>query len=130
MEHRLSVGEQKTLLLYARDVYSKEKLLIAPNEIYLFFCDEDQFWADWFIRTTPKGYFNLLASIKGLRVRKVNCFCLCGAYNESDAGAFAIGMHHELTMQQAGTLSFFANDTAGYYHNNKGSVTVHIERIR
>lgn len=129
MEHRLSVGEQKTLLLCAKDEYSKEKLLIAPNEIYLFFCDEDQSWTDWFIKTTPKGYFNLLASIKGLRLRKTKCFCLCGAYNQSDAGAFAIGMRNEVIMTEAGNLSFFANDTAGYYNNNKGSIKVNIERI-
>ncbi len=130
MEHRLSVGEQKTLLLCAKDVYSKEKLLVSPNEVYLFSCDEDQSWADWFIKTTPKGFFNPLASIQGLRVKKVKCFCLCGAYNQSDEGAFAIGMHNEVTMQEAGNLSFFANDTAGYYHNNKGSIKVTIERIQ
>ncbi len=130
MEHRLSVGEQKTLLLCAKDEYSKEKLLINPNEIYLFFCDEEQTWADWFIKTTPKGFFNVLASIQGLRVKKVKCFCLCGAYNQSDVAAFAIGMRNEVTMQEAGNLSFFANDTAGYYHNNKGSIKVNIERIR
>jgi len=130
MEHRLSVGEQKTLILCAKDIYSGEKLLINPNEVYLFFCNEDQTWTDWFIRTTAKGYFNLLASIKGLRLKHVKCFCLCGAYNQSDAGAFAIGMHNEVTMREAGNLSFFANDTAGYYHNNKGSIKVTIERIQ
>lgn len=130
MEHRLSVGEQKTLLLCAKDVYSKEKLLINPNEIYLFFCDEEQSWADWFIKTTPNGFFNILASIQGLRVKKAKCFCLCAAYNQSDAGAFAIGMRNEVTMQETGNLSFFANDTAGYYHNNKGSINLNIERIR
>lgn len=130
MEHRLSVGEQKTLALCAKDVYSKETLLINANEVYLFFCDEDQSWTDWFIKTTPKGYFNLLASIKGLRLRKAKCFCLCGAYNQSDAGAFAIGMHNEVIMQEAGKLSFFANDTAGYYDNNKGSINLNVQRIR
>lgn len=130
MEHRLSIGEEKTLLLSAKDIYSKETLAVSPGERYLFFCDEDQSWADWFIKTTPKGFFNLLASIQGLRVKNVKCFCLCGAYNQSDAGAFAIGMRREATIQEAGSLSFFANDTAGYYHNNKGSIKVNIVRIQ
>jgi hypothetical protein len=130
MEHRLSVGEQKTLLLCAKQVYSQETLVVNPDETYLFFCDDDQSWTDWFIKTTPKGFFNILASIQGLRLKKIKCFCLCGAYNQSDAGAFAIGMRREVTMQEAGNLSFFANDTPGYYENNKGSINVNIERVR
>ena len=119
-----------TIPLNARDIYSPDKLLINKDENYLFFCNNDQFWMDWFIKTSPNGFYNLLASIHGLRIKSAKCFCLCGAYNNSDNGAFAIGIRKEVKIIESGTLSFFANDSSKYYKNNKGTIELNINRIQ
>jgi len=94
-------------------------------------CEPGQKWRDWFISTTPDGFYNIIASLAGLRVPHVKCFCLCGGFNEDVATAFAIGSSKifDITVPD-GELSFFPNDAKGAYKNNKGSITINIKRLQ
>ncbi len=129
MIYRLQVGEHRTLIINARDVYSSEQIAVEKDEKFELVCAGKQRWKDWFISSGPDGYFNFFAGLWGLRVKPVKCFCLCGAYNKQDRGAFPVGSYCALTTAQPGNLSFFANDSKGFYFNNKGKVKLEVKRI-
>lgn len=130
MTHELNKGDTIKIRVKAGDAYSPDQLKIAVGEAYRVWCDKGQWWVDLFIPSTPMGYYNPVANMFGQRVKGVKCLCLCGAYNNSDVGAFAIGTNHEFTIEQDTTLSFFANDVPGYEWNNLGSIVVNIERVK
>ena len=130
MVHRIHIDETLHIRVKAREFYSTEKINVVAGEEYRFSCDPEECWVDSIIPASPDGAFNLLALIAGMRVKHTKCFCLCGAYNDQEDGVFAIGANNQLPMTKTGTLSFFANDTKGYYNNNKGVITVHVTRIK
>lgn len=118
-----------TATINANQKYSSFKLPVSAGETYEFHCDGKQRWIDWFIKSSPRGFWNPLAKLAGLRVKKANCLCLCGCYNDQDYHAFPIGTGNVVTIAHSGFLSFFANDSAAHYRNNKGSVTLEIRRL-
>ena len=128
--HRLErVGESIELTVWASEENSSEQLSVKEKEIYQFSCDKGQCWKDWFIPSGPNGFLNPLAILAGLRVKSAKCFCLCGVYDKQDRTAFRIGSAHNVRVEKDGTVSFFANDTRGYYDNNKGCVRLLIQRL-
>ncbi|WP_428331622.1 DUF2235 domain-containing protein [Mucilaginibacter sp.] len=127
--HRLLPGEELVMAVPATTAYSFEGLSVLAGETYVFTCDGSQRWNDSWISTSPKGYFNPLASLFGMRVKGQACFCLCGTYECRDELAFGIGTGAQQVTSSAGILSFFANDTQGFYFNNKGQVNLSIKRI-
>lgn len=129
MNIRLQPGTNKPLTIIASEKYSTDKVEVKRGERYHITADSKQRWTDWFIRTTPDGFFNILASLAGLRVKGVKCFSLCGAINEDDTTAFAIGSDKVFSIDKDGLLSFFANDAAKHYGNNKGSIEINIKRV-
>ena len=70
------------------------------------------------------------AWIAGLRLKDTKCFCLCGAYNDSDKEAFTIGSGKTISITHGGMLSFFANDVPAHSNNNKGSVELEVLRVK
>ncbi len=132
MLHKLQINSfnRITITIQANEQYSSHKIEVEKNEVYQFVCDKHQRWKDWFICSSPEGFFNLFAWLAGLRVKGVKCFCLCGTYNDQDQKAFSIGINKIETIKENGTLSFFANDTNGFYYNNHGSVKLQITRLK
>ena len=128
MTHALNIAEKAILTIQAADKYSGETLSVKKEEQYTFAVAADQKWNDWYVRASADGYFNFLASLFGQRVKGIKCFCLCGVYDQNDATAFAIGSSKTIIAGQDGTLSFFANDSRGFYFNNKGSIQLSVTR--
>lgn len=126
--HQLEEGENIELEIVAREKWSSNRLSTQEGQKYRIWCDNNQFWTDSLIKTTPKGFFNILSYIVGQRVKGVKCFCLCGAYNQNENTGFAIGDLHEFDAT-TGELYFFANDTQWAYANNKGSIKINIIRL-
>lgn len=128
--HTIGIGEQLTLEIDAGDRYSMQRIAVKPSEAYLILCDAGQHWIDLIIPSSPDGYTNYLARLFGLRVKGAKCFCLCGAWNESDERAFDIGTKtaYVAVASKEGTLSFFANDVWGYEWNNWGSIEIKVKR--
>lgn len=112
----------------AEEPYSSQQIAVFKGETYIFSCDSRQRWTDWKIKTTPNGFFNPFAWLLGLRVKKAKCFCLCACYGNNDNTGFAIGNYRKVDIEQDGVLSFFANDTNGYYQNNHGAITLNVRR--
>jgi hypothetical protein len=108
--------------------FSGFKLPVAAGQVIEFACDKSQRWKDLIFKSSPEGFFNPLAWIAGLRVRGVKCLALCGCYNDDVNTAFKIGTGCRIEVQQDGYLSFFANDTDGYYYNNYGAVELEIRK--
>jgi hypothetical protein len=130
--HLLKVGEFKQLDIDAWEEYSSNRITITEGEIYHVWCDDKQYWKDSILPSaTPSGFFNALALIAGMRVKKTKCFCLCGAYNEKDSTGFSIGIDKTfITHNGYDELSFFPNDTKNFYKNNQGSITINIMRLK
>lgn len=129
-EHIVPVGQTITLTIYADQEYSVQEVAVNTNEQYEFSVDPADRWKDSKIPSSARGFFNIFAWIAGLRVKGVKCFCLCACIGKDDTTAFPIGLGATKTFKgDGGMLSFFANDTRGYYHNNHGSVQLKIKRI-
>ena len=130
MVHKIGVNKTESLPIDPREMYSTHKVQVKKGERYLVQCDLDQRWKDWYVSTTVEGFFNPLASLLGLRVKKANCFCLCGAYNDSEEKLFRIGASRIITVTEDGTMCFFANDNLSKvaYSNNRGGITIQVTR--
>lgn len=129
--NKVGVGESVLLTIHAKHLYSSERIRVEAGETYHISCEPNQKWKDWFWRSSPKGFFNPLAILAGLRLKRTPCFCLCGAYNENEKHLFAIGLDAQTTVPVGQTsLSFFANDAAEYYDNNSGSIKIVVRRVR
>lgn len=128
--HRLTIEEKVSIRVYARDRFSKERIVVEKGEEYNFYADPNQRWYDMGWCSSPEGYNNVLANLFGKRLNNVNCFCLCAAYNLSDTDAFAIGSTCTKPVDRSGQLSFFANDTWWAYLNNFGSIIVIVTRSK
>src|SRR5687768_16204758 len=103
--HTMQIGDELLLTICAKDKFSFDKIAVISGQVFEFTCDRKQRWKDWYINSGPDGFFNLPAWLIGLRVKGVKCFCLCGAYNDQDKGAFAIGSQKLVHVRKAGTLS-------------------------
>src|SRR5438067_1289894 len=129
MTYQLSPSESATVLVDSAACYSADELAVTAGEQYEFSCDPGEPWNDWWVKPNADGYSNPLASLWGQRLRGAKCFCLCGAYDEDDRTAFAIGSRLQLTAAQSGKIRFFANDARHFYFNNKGALHLTIKRI-
>lgn len=130
-EHSLSPGETRSLIIWASDYYSRNKLVIEPGQTYHFAVSPADWWVDMVVVTNAKGYNNHLIDWRKLRIRVpgAKCFALCAAMNENDATAFVVGTETRTTFPENGILSFFANDVKGYYGNNWGKITLEVLRL-
>ncbi len=129
MENSIHTGDSQELSIKAKELFSTDRIKVKAGQSYEVTCGKEQRWTDWFIPSDAEGYINPLALLIGMRVPKTNCFCLCVAYNDSLPGAFAIGFKNKVRVKEDGNISFFANDSEGYYKNNKGSVKITVTRI-
>lgn len=128
--HKIAIGETQQLPVYAREKYSRNCLQVQTGEQYHIWCDNGQRWIDLFIPATPAGYHNPVANLAGQRLKGAKCFCLCGAYNNEDKNAFAIGSDATVVITEDGILSFFANDVPGFDWNNWGKIMVRVSRLK
>lgn len=128
--HQLAIGTSKDLVVIAACIFSSERIRINAGEEYEITCDNRQRWKDLFLTSGPLGIFNPFAFLAGLRLKGTKCFCLCGAYNESENDLFEIGTHRVIKIPEGKTsLSFFPNDAIKHYGNNKGSVIINVKRL-
>ena len=126
----MKTGEVITVSIEADMLFSAFTLQVSDGDTYEFYSDKNQRWKDWFISSSPDGFFNLFAWMAGLRVKGVKCFCLCGCYNNDISTAFAIGSYRKNDVKTNGHLSFFANDAPKHYNNNEGAIEMTITAIK
>lgn len=127
----MKIGDQISVIVNAKELYSSEpKISVNIGESYEIKVEKNQCWKDWFVNTSPDGFFNPLLFLSGRRVKGVKCFCLCGTINANEEHHFKIGSGtHEFIIEHNGTLLFFPNDSINHYNNNSGSISLEIKRI-
>lgn len=131
-ESTLVIGDALEIKVCAKEKFSAHPaIFVNKGECYAFKTLPNQRWKDWFIKTTPKGFFNFLLLFSGRRVKKVKCFALCGTIQKNEEHHFYIGNTNvEHTVPISGDLYFFANDYIKAYGNNKGAISVNVKRLK
>lgn len=131
-QHSLEPTDVIMLEILAVETFSSQSLLVTAHQKYRIWSDVTQRWYDGYVlSSSPNGFFNIMASIIGKRVKNTPCFCLCGAYDRNDNTGFAIGSNKEFEVpENVSELYFFPNDSKGFYWNNRGSIKIGIERLK
>jgi hypothetical protein len=92
-------------------------------------------WWDFYVRTGPAGYrgrvFEWLGLTKRLRCPEARPFALIGAIDADPATQFVIGngLSTPWSPPRSGELTCYANDLAGWYWNNWGSIELQVEIV-
>ena len=88
-------------------------------------------WWDKQFRAGPEGYaapwYLRIVSFL-LRCRRARWFEFTGEIDKGKGQTFPIGTRDKVTMPATGRLYLYANDVKGFYGNNRGELTVAIER--
>lgn len=132
MIYQIKPNQEVKLTIYARDFYSRNCIELESNKIYQIISIGEKYWWDWFIPCSASGYskyFNPLVILIGLRLKHVNCFCLCGVFDKNEKTKFKIGKSKELCTNKNKILYFFANDHKKAYWNNWGKIEISIKNI-
>ena len=74
MEYTIAANQMIEITVYAKDFYSRHSLIINPGETYRITCKKSQYWWDWFVPSSPSGYYNPLASWAGLKSKNCQMF--------------------------------------------------------
>ncbi len=113
--------------ILARKPWNETELDVLPGETYLFTAEGE--WTDWLFKTDANGYANYYMNLYNRlkRVGDAKWFELIGSLDK--VNFYRIGKKNNITFQEAGKLSLFANDAPGFYWNNSGKIIVTIIRI-
>ena len=117
----------------ARDKWNHTGLVLDAGGIYRFVADGQ--WIDWYITYGPAGGDSgsnlFLRPVERFRRRpKDNWFALIGAVGEDESTTFLIGAGKpEFRAEHSGELTCYANDMSIAYVNNRGSVSLSVERL-
>jgi len=131
-DHHLTPGNNCSLTISSRDMFSSHRLIIVSGQTYHFAVSPTDLWFDMGCPTNANGFNNVFVRWFGktLRVKEAKCFALCGILNENKATAFVIGTELRKTFSEGGVLSFFANDVEDYYGNNFGKIMLEVLRLK
>ncbi len=122
-----------TISICAKKKWSRTGFVLEAGCTYRFAAKGQ--WVDWTIVYGPDGGTSgsnfFLRLFEGFRRRpKDNWFALIGGVDEDDSTTFLIGASLPIfTAIRAGELACYANDVPFAYFNNKGSVSLTIERL-
>ena len=133
----LDIGDSAVFQVQARICANPTFLRVTKGTQYQFFVPPGQRWTDLFIGTDANGYANSPISciqdlFRGLKpLPEKNWFALAGAIDRPRNAPFLIGNdRNPIVMKADGQLILFANDAAGFYWNNFGSLLVAITRTK
>ena len=133
---KLTVGDSATVHVKAHLPVNRTRLRVSEGEQYQFFVPPCQSWTDFFITKNPDGYrrgpiWFLQELFRGFKpLPDKNWFALAGAIDCPTKLPFLIGCGiNAIPMKATGELVLFANDAAGFYWNNFGSLIVAITRL-
>lgn len=108
-------------------------LTVRRGEVYDFVVPGSPHWIDLIVYVDADGYSNAYMNLfaKNKRLHAARWFALCGMIGDDERSAFVIGKRLAgKPMDEAGELTFFANDGRHAYWNNFGLVSIIVTRIR
>jgi hypothetical protein len=127
----LELGQRASVAVAARPKWNATGVTLERDATYLLTAAGE--WFDWVMRTDPGGYRSnnrfLRMTEKARRVPSAPWFALIGAIDRDHATQFAVGRGREYQPPRTGELTCFANDVSLAYCNDRGSITLTIERI-
>jgi len=125
--NRLAVGESKTIVVEAIEFWNDATINVEAGEVYSITSTGE--WVDLDIETDADGFSDpILDNFSHLkRVPDANWFELIAAVDSNYF--YIVGGDAEITFEQGGSLSFFANDAEDFYDNNSGNISTVITRI-
>ena len=125
---KLSEGQSITIIINACDFWNDTDIEIEMGDVYLVEATGE--WKDIFKKTDADGYSSLYMNLwnKFKRSKDNKWFSLIGSLDKTNY--FLIGKNNELSFNQPGKLSCFANDVPGFYWNNSGTVSLEVTRIK
>lgn len=133
----LDVNDSAVVLVRARHPANFTPFQVEQGSDYEFYALPYQSWVDFFIPSSAAGYARgpvapVQELFRGLKpLPQVNWFALVGAIGRPTNHPFLIGDGRKLvTVAANGRLILFANDAAGFYWNNFGSLAVAITRVK
>lgn len=126
----LKVGERSTVSIASRSRWNDTGVPLQRGANYLLTATGE--WVDWKNRSGPDGYSsnNIVLRLAEWARREPSkpWFALIGALARDKSNQFLIGDRCEYQPATTGELTCFANDVALGYINNKGHVSLTIER--
>ena len=132
----LTVGDSAIIHVKARLSVNRTHLRVNQGTRYQFLVPPCQSWTDFFISINADGYrrgptWFVQELFRGFKpLPQKNWFALAGAIDRPTKFPFLIGCGtNAIPMDASGELVLFANDAAGFYWNNFGSIIVAITRL-
>ena len=118
--------------ILAKEKWNHTSLMLEQGVGYQFTAEGQ--WIDLNLVYGPDGGGSgsnfFLRLFERLRRRpKDNWFALIGATGEDESTTFLIGSSRQITAIQNGELTCYANDVLLAYFNNRGSISLTVERL-
>lgn len=125
--NRLAVDESKTFEVFAAERWNFTMLEVEAGETYRL--TSAGTWIDLNIETDANGFSDeILDAFSHLkRNTDAKWFELIASIDTTSQ--HIVGGEREVTFNESGTLSLFANDAEGFYGNNSGSINTTITRL-
>jgi hypothetical protein len=128
---QLAVNETHTLSITSEKDWVETGIRLAVGERYRLTAS-----GTWKDRNTPSGPAgnpnpSVIQKLFAFRLRHKGAryFALIGCIDRDLSHSFVIGDRVEFAVSHSGELFCFANDVPGFYGNNKGAVSVTVERL-
>ena len=127
----MEIDQKVTVNVAARRPWNDTGVVLERGHTYRFTATGE--WTDARNCSGPEGYpsnnvFLRLAEW-ARRDRSEPWFALIGAQGHDLSTRFAIGAGSEFQPRQTGELTCFANDVSFFYWNNRGKISLTIERV-
>ena len=141
----LEVGEKRSVTVYANLKYNVTGIKLPAGSKVMFRLKDGQKWYDADIECGPDGWdadeeidnrllrWGIKLAESKRRFPDAEWFELTGCFNKNLASCFRVLEHTtkrtKLSVDKAGELYFFANDLKSKYGNNRGRISLVVERI-
>ena len=128
----MEIGDARTMKIASRRRWNRTGVHVQPGQS--FHLTASGRWKDLFDLSDPGGHdgskwvYRLADSWR--RAPHLPWFSLVGALDRDTSSFFAIGLESTWSAPRAGEITCFANDVNLMYWNNRGSVTLRIERVK
>jgi hypothetical protein len=127
----VEIGQKVTVTVAARRLWNDTGVVLEQGRTYRFTAAGE--WVDAWNRCGPDGYASNNVFLRlaewARRDPPEPWFALIGAHAHDLSTRFAIGAGSECQPRQTGELTCFANDVPFFYWNNRGEISLTIERV-
>jgi hypothetical protein len=130
---RLKVGETREVVVRAVEYWNRSGIAVQPGERYAMRVTRVEDWVDFTLTATLDGLVQVPWYMDGWLPRALRCpeaewYALVGTVGDRLDRCFTVGSQAAYEARHEGELRFFANDAPFASINNRGTLTLAIER--